>query len=320
MDNPYSASLEDIAAFLEQSEKYRVLRRLDPGHWDSNGIPLPDVKRGLFVDVETSGLNAAEDDVIELGIVEFLFDREGAIYHAREAYQGFQDSDKLSVEIVQITGITPEMILGQRLDLEKIGEAIFRADLIVSHKADFDRKFAEGIGVKGFREKAWGCSMEQVPWQDGGIRGSCSLKFIAMEFGFFYDAHRAIDDCWAGIEVLSRKLPNSGRTALGHLLEAARKPTWRVWALNSHFKTKDPLKKRGYRWSPGDEPGMPMKSWYRDIDSETARDAEVAWLRAEIYAGQNFDPRIDRITAYDRFAVRDWRQGNWNWVVPTFSP
>jgi hypothetical protein len=40
------------------------------------------------------------------------------------------------------------------------------------------------------------------------------------------------------------------------------------------------LKKRGYRWSAGDE-GRP-KAWYVDID-EAKRDDEIAYLRQSIY-------------------------------------
>jgi DNA polymerase-3 subunit epsilon len=299
-------ALELYATALDADPNYLVLRRLDPDHWDFAEVPPPDAKHGLYVDVETTGLNPAEDDVIELGMVAFQFDREGMIHHASLAYQGFQESRKLSAEIIELTGITPQMIAGQQIDLAKVAEILERTDLVVSHKADFDRKFAERL-CDGFRTKAWGCSMESVPWQAEGIEGGRRLKYLAQEFGFFYDAHRATDDCWAGVEVLSRTLPKSGRTALAHLLDAARKPTWRIWAQNAPFKDNDRLKARGYRWS-AEEPGLLAKCWYLDLQDETLRDEEIGWLRGAIYPGAtSFDPRIDRITAYDRFAVRDWK-------------
>ena len=308
---------EERALALDASPDYLVLRRLNPKRWEFSEVPPADVKRGCVLDVETTGLDPMQDDVIELGMVEFDFDREGTIYGAREVYQGFQDSKKLSAEITELTGITPAMIAGRQIDLAKVAAIVEGADLVVSHHAAFDRKFAERLN-EGFRKKAWGCSMEQIPWEAEGVRGGRRLKYLAQEFGFFYDAHRATDDCWAGVEVLSRTLPKSGRTALGHLLDAARKPTWRIWAQNAPFKDKDRLKGRGYRWSPGDEPGLPVKSWYVDQQDEAARDGEIAWLRAEIYCGRSFDQRIDRITAYDRFALRDWSQGNW--IASAFAP
>lgn len=72
----------------------------------------------------------------------------------------------------------------------------------------------------------------------------------------------------------------AGTSALALLLETARKKTIRVWAEQSPFELKNSLKKRGYRWSDGDD-GRP-RSWYVDI-YETALDAEIAFLKAEIY-------------------------------------
>ena len=58
---------------------------------------------------------------------------------------------------------------------------------------------------------------------------SSAYSYLSMLSGFFYDAHRAVADCEAAVELLSRPLPISGRRALAVLLEAARKVTYRVW-------------------------------------------------------------------------------------------
>jgi hypothetical protein len=60
------------------------------------------------------------------------------------------------------------------------------------------------------------------------------------------------------------------------LQENARRKTVRIWAEQAPFDLKDELKKRGYRWSSGDE-GRP-KAWYIDID-EAKRDHEIAYLQ-----------------------------------------
>jgi DNA polymerase III epsilon subunit-like protein len=66
--------------------------------------------------------------------------------------------------------------------------------------------------------------MSQVDWAAKGFEGA-KLSALASQCGFFFDGHRAENDCLAGLEILARPLP-SGRTALAHMLEAARKPTW----------------------------------------------------------------------------------------------
>ena len=121
-----------------------------------------------------------------------------------------------------------------------------------------------------------------------------------MSSGFFYDAHRAADDCHAAIELLARPLPKSGTLAMQSLLEAARKVTCRVWAENAPFDLKDQLKARGYRWNDGSDGRL--RAWHRDIPEEGLK-AEVDFLRKEIYQ-REFEPPVTRITAQERFSSR----------------
>ena len=102
------------------------------------------------------------------------------------------------------------------------------------------------------------------------------------------------------LDVLAYELPATGLPALAVLLDAARKPTVRVWAEQSPFELKDSLKKRGYRWNDGSD-GRP-KSWYVDV-CETAIDGELAFLKAEIYLG-DVEPRLQTLTAFTRFSAR----------------
>jgi DNA polymerase-3 subunit epsilon len=112
--------------------------------------------------------------------------------------------------------------------------------------------------------------------------------------GFFHQAHRAVDDCHALLEVLVLDLPTTGSPALALLLKTARKKTWRVWAEQSPFELKDSLKRRGYRWSDGSD-GLP-RSWCIDVH-EAALNDEIAFLKAEIYL-RDFEPRLQTLTAF----------------------
>jgi len=116
----------------------------------------------------------------------------------------------------------------------------------------------------------------------------------------FYDRHRAVNDCVAAIELLASPLPKSGQFAMSRLLQAARRPAWRIWAENSPFELKDELKARGYRWN-GDGGPRP-KAWYIDV-REDAKEQELAFLRAQIYQ-RDVELLQRRITAYERFSGR----------------
>ncbi len=121
-----------------------------------------------------------------------------------------------------------------------------------------------------------------------------------IDCGYFHQAHRAVDDCHALLEVLAFELPTTGSPALALLLQTARKPTLRVWAEQTAFELKDSLKRRGYRWNDGSD-GRP-KFWFRDVD-ETALDDELTFLRTEIYI-QDVEPAVQRLTAFTRFSCR----------------
>ncbi len=163
--------------------------------------------------------------------------------------------------------------------------------------ANFDRKFAERYWPV-FETKPWACSATEVEWRKHGFDGS-RLGYLLAGAGLFHQAHRAIDDCRALIEILSSNVPKLNRSAFAVLLERARRKTIRIWAEQSPFELKDALKKRGYRWNDGSD-GRP-RSWYIDVD-EASQTAEIGFLRSAIYL-RDVDPRIQMMSAMNRFLM-----------------
>ena len=290
--------LEAMAAALRASGRYRVLRRLAP----RPPIAIPDgvlVRTGLFVDVETTGLDWRRDEIIELAMIPFRYGTDGRIYEIGEAFQGLREpAQPISAEITALTGIDDAMVAGKAIDPDAVAAFAAPAALVIAHNAAFDRRFLERFSAV-FRTKPWGCSMSQVDWAAEGHEG-VKLAWLAAGAGFFYDRHRAVNDCAAAIELLATELPRSGVLAMAALLERARTPTWRIWAENSPFAMKDRLKARGYRWN-GDD-GVPSRCWHVDV-AEADKEAELTFLRQEIYGGQ-IDLLVRRIDAYDRFSDR----------------
>ena len=286
-----------MAAALEASGEYRVLRRLP------ERAPLPSspngARLGLVLDVETTGTDHRGDEVIELAMVRFAYTPEGEVLGVQETFQGYHEPTKpISAEITALTGIDARKVSGCKLDPNVVGAFVAPAVIVLAHNAGFDRRFAERLHPY-FSTKAWGCSMGEPPWLEEGFEGS-KLAYLATQCGFFYDKHRALNDCLATLEILSRALPVSGRTALAHLLERARRPSWRLWAEAAPFEQKDLLKARGYRWN-GKENGAP-RAWWIDVALD-ALDAEVRFLRDHVY-GYEVEPLQRRITAYDRYSER----------------
>ncbi len=299
------ASLEDLADQLNAQGDYRVLRRLRPRDRIHEQQPGTEIRNGLVFDVETTGLDTENDEVIEVAAIPFTFSSDGSLFAVGSGatglpgYEGLQEpSEPLDEEIQNLTGLTDEMLAGQRIDLSELEAAAEPAHLIIAHNAGFDRKFAERLSPV-FQEKAWGCSFQEVPWREEGFRHQ-SLEAIAISFGHFFDGHRAGEDCRALLELLSRPLPRSGRTGFSVLVEHARQATIRIWAEGAPFEKKDALKTRGYVWSSGEDGRL--RCWYRDV-LEADYDEEIAWLESEIYL-RPMDLFTTRITAKARYSGR----------------
>lgn len=289
---------EAIARWLEQTGQFRVLRRYAP----PTPIPYtasPETRLGIFLDVETTGLDVRKDEIIELAMVPFTYTLDGDVVGVHEAFHSYREPGvPIPSEITELTGITDDMVRGHAIDDDALQTFLAPAALVIAHNAAFDRRFVERLSSI-FERKAWACSMSQIPWSEEGVRGS-KLAYLAAAFGFFFDEHRATTDCQAAVEILSRPLPVSGSTAMAALLARARQRTCRVWAESSPYDLKERLKARRYRWSGGED--GTLRAWYIDVTEDTL-EAELAFLHTEIY-GRECDIPITYIDAFTRFSSR----------------
>src|SRR6201981_1404821 len=107
-------SLEDInlakmAEILAHSPDYRVLRKLIPRDEFAtcNGQTT---RTGILLDVETTGLNTAQDEVIELAMVKFTYLPDDRIATVTGVFSSFNEpSIPIPEEVVELTQITDEM-------------------------------------------------------------------------------------------------------------------------------------------------------------------------------------------------------------------
>ena len=291
-------SLAAMADALSLSADYRVLRRLVPRTPLAPPIGM-DTKTAVLLDTETTGLDARKDEVIELGMVKIDYLPDGRIVGVRGTFSAFNEPTvPISDEITALTGISADMVAGHRIDEAAVNAFVDNSAITIAHNSGFDRKFAERYWPV-FEQKAWACSATEIEWRKHGFAGA-QLGYLLNGAGFFHQAHRAVDDCHALLEILAHELPTTGAPALALLLDTARRKTVRVWAEQSPFELKDSSKRRGYRWNDGSD-GRP-KSWYVDLD-ETEVDTEISFLRKEIYL-REVEPRTQSLTAFTRFSSR----------------
>ncbi len=252
-----------------------------------------ELRVGLALDVETTGLEAGRDQIIEIGLRAFRFHRlTGELVAFDEAYNGLQDPGvPLSEEIVRLTGITDADLAGQSIDWAQVTRMIETASLVIAHNAAFDRGFVDRV-VPVSRSRVWACSLKLIDWREKGLP-SQKLEFLSIYHGFFTDAHRALNDANALVYLLSLPAEDSDTPYLLELIENARRTQFHVAATGSPFESKDALRLRGYSWDAA------AKVWHKFIFEEDHAD-ELEWLQAEVYKGAS-RAQFRKIALVDNF-------------------
>lgn len=311
-----SVELEHMAATLDAHPDYKVMRRLVPCHSFASSWGK-DLATVLVLDTETTGLNPARDKMVELALLRVQVDRRtGQPVGDMQVYNGLEDPGMpMPDEARAVTGITDDMLRGQRLDDAQVHALIAEADLVIAHNAAFDRPFVEAR-FAAFEGLKWACSFADIDWKSLG-RGSAKLSALGHDLGFFYDAHRAEMDCHALLAVLlaplaplstpsepaavSTDASEPPRNGLRHLLDAAQSPSFRVQATGAPFEAKDALKARGYRW---DGTG---RVWHTRVKNADAFAAECEWLKQAVYGGRSARIDIEERDALSNYALRPGR-------------
>src|SRR5690349_18287828 len=127
------ADLAAMADALAQSTDYRVLRRLIPR---SPYTPAAgqEVRTGILLDTETTGLDHAKDEIIELGMVAFDYTADGRIVGVRDTFSAFNEpSAPISAEVTALTGITNEMAAGHKFDDAAVTAFVESGVITIAH-------------------------------------------------------------------------------------------------------------------------------------------------------------------------------------------
>ncbi|MEI6760390.1 MAG: 3'-5' exonuclease [Betaproteobacteria bacterium] len=287
----------DMAGLVAQHPDYRVLRRLAAqAHFTGTGTgPRATV---LILDTETTGLAHTKEQIIELALLRVQVDTDtGLPVGDVVTYDGLEDPGKpIPEEIRQITGISDDMVRGQKLDEGRIAAMLADVDLVIAHNAAFDRPFCEAR-YAGFVNLPWACSLADIDWKKEG-RNSAKLEHLALHQGWFYEAHRAEMDCHALLAVLVPTLPTDGKTGLLRLLGTGSAPSYRLQASHAPFEAKTVLKARGYRWD------AEQRVWHTRLADETALAAECSWLKTAVYGGRSASVQVETRAATAKYSAR----------------
>ena len=271
-------NIQELAHWLNSQADYRVLKRLpEPVSYGQVSQAI----RVMVIDTETTGTNKDTDAVIEIGAVVVEVDSQtGQLGRVIDVFSGLEDPGfPIPPESTAIHGITDDMVKGKRFDEVHLNRLLENVHLIVAHNSGFDRPFLERR-FKQFEQYAWGCTFDQIAWNEEGF-GSSKLEFILYKLGFFYDAHRAVTDCYAVLQALNTPLPNSGVMPAQRLIDEANQKQFVIYALNTPYETKDALRNKGFRWDAD------LRSWKIKVTGKLGGDDIIQWLKANIYQTSN---------------------------------
>lgn len=228
------------------------------------------MKHAVVVDLETSGLNCEQDQIIEIGLVEFTF-QDDLPPTIVQMYSGLEQPDQdISDEITKITGITNELLRGRSIDWDIVRGYFTRASVVIAHNCAFDAGFLRKRPELAGLEVHWACSAKHIDWSSKGFR-SRALNYLAADHGFLNPfAHRALFDCATTYRLIAPHVLE--------LIERSHEKEFVIEAVGSPFETKDILRQRGYRWDPQN------RFWYKCL-MESELEAERKFLMEEIYNG-----------------------------------
>lgn len=181
----------------------------------------------LAIDVETTGLDAAANRVIELALVPFNMPNE------KPFSKLFSVGEELSPKIVSITGITDEMLKGQPAFSEVADSCLSmmnKAAFVVAYNAKFDKPFLESEFAR------IGMVMPKLAWVDPFIficeldryKSGKKLTDAANRWGVtLKNAHRAMDDAEAAGKLLLKMSEKIDSFTLDELMIKQKIFEWR---------------------------------------------------------------------------------------------
>ncbi len=157
----------------------------------------------VCIDLETTGLDPKRNKIIEIGIVRVLNNK------IVEEWESFVNPNELLEErITELTGIRD----GQLVQAPEIGEvlpkllAVTESEVLLGHRVLFDYSFLKKAAVdRRVSYERNGIDTLKIARKYLGSLESRSLEYLCRYYGIRHQAHRALGDAKATVE-LYRKL------------------------------------------------------------------------------------------------------------------
>ena len=233
-------------------------------------------RRICVLDTETTGLNLAKHQIIELCAAIVDISDTGRIVAVRSVMTGLVDpGHALPPEIVELTGLTDAVLAGASICPEQLTELLEYCEGVVAFHSQFDRPFLEKH-IGRHCPVPWGCAMADVPWRQLGFETGPQGYLLAQAGHYMPNAHRAKDDVLALVELLDH-VCKDGESVMAKVLAAMDAPAWRFEASTAAYGFKDDLRDRRYRFAKE----RTHKLWHKHVRPMEFRE-EYRWYKKTI--------------------------------------
>lgn len=191
-------------------------------HLDDRSICISKIRLAI-IDVETTGLDPAEHELIGLSLFRVEIDStSGEFLQIVDCYSGQREPTKpFPPNLEQVIGVSAAGLAGKQLDIARIRGMLEGCELVIAHNASFDRPFLTPH-VSIFGQCTWACSLTDIDWFNTEQQTSASIDHLLSLYKLKASSGTTADDCRALIEILARPLPVSGHTGFAALRESAR--------------------------------------------------------------------------------------------------
>lgn len=213
----------------------------------------------LIIDTETTGLDAKEGKVIEIGAIFYNIPTQ-TITHQVSTLMHAESNPAFDINRISPNALQSVLLENQSAAISMVHFMLVMCDAVVAHNAAFDRGWIESLDeslATVSRQKDWICTKEDFTWP---VRKGIPLNLIHIAVDLdvpVVSAHRALADCQLLASCFSKL------TDINERLAESKKPR-DTYIANVSFDDRQLAKDAGFSWEPA------TKLWTRRLTEEQA--------------------------------------------------
>ncbi|MFZ4453210.1 exonuclease domain-containing protein [Salibacterium aidingense] len=226
LENEAAAALQkecDETALRWYTANSHTLRKLPESSgyslWFPASVPEERQIKAAVLDVETTGMSRARDEIVEIGVMLCRVDQQNGEITGilEEVDQLHEPSFPIPPAVSRIHGIRDKDVAGRQIDFPRLERLFHETDVVIAHNASFDRSFVQRYFPAAAAMK-WRCSVQGISWKRYGFPTRKLLDLCRRHQLTQHQSHRALDDVKLTVQLLQQQSP-AGEYYMKELLE-----------------------------------------------------------------------------------------------------